>query len=1146
MRSRTGGIALPLAAAAASLFAQEFRGTILGRITDPSAAPVLGASIEVFNVDTGVAFRSSSNEQGNYQIPFLVPGNYAVRVEHAGFKRVERDGVRVATNTQVTLDFTLELGTTAETVTVSASAPLLNTSSADLGQVVERNYLTSITVNLTRNVLNTVRLTPGVTGGGATVTGNNSGSFSIAGGGSTVGRIEFLVDGIPNTTAHNNGGVVFIPSIDAVEEIKVHTTMFDAQYGHSNGGAINITTRGGTNQLHGTSYLYKRWSALDANSWTNNSRGLRKPPTNYYQFGYLVGGPVYLPKIYNGRNRTFFSTTLEKDRDSVELTRRARVPTVLERQGDFSQTINRRGGSFTLFDPNTTTIENNRATRQPFPGNRIPAARIMPIGSAWLKLYPEPNVAIAPQLEALNWIGTGATVLPQTQISVRIDHNVSDRQRIFGRYGMLRLFQTNDELIRGQYSIAPDGTGGLARANPRRFYNIGLDDTFTFSPSFLGSFRYGFVRKVQENLRGGVGYDTSGLSVPQSVLANQAVPGWPTFNIAENLPTLGSNYVEETNDQHSAMATFTKLTGQHSLKWGIDWRVLRWHRNSPGAAASGSFNFDTTFTRSDPFTPTTADTSGTGMASILLGIPSGGSLGYISSLSLQNHYLAGFVQEDWKVNQRLTLNFGMRYELETPYTERYNRMSYGFDENARLPMAVPGLDLRGGIRFAGTDGNSRRGGLTDGNNFGPRFGFAFSLNPKTVLRAGYGMFFSGQAFNTGFLADIGVFNATTPFVGTIDNGATPFATLANPFPVGLRAPVGASAGLQAQIGDAIAFFDEHRVSPYNQQWQVSLQRQLPSRTVVEAAYVGMLSLKQFESFNLNEKPDQYLALGTAENTRVPNPFLGVFPSNTVLGQGATITQNRLWSRFPQFTSATLQGANTGKAIYHALQLKADKRMTNGLSVLWTYTFSKLIDNETASLINPRQYRTVSSLDQRHIMRVAATYEFPWQFTGQGAGRFLRQLAGGWALSGYFIAETGRPFGVTHPNGRPVRLRNPALSGPVSQRLGDRIDPVTRRPVNPYFDVTAFAPLASQYVITPEPDRFDELRAPGVTSLNMSLFKTFPIAERFRLQVRMEAAGVTNTPNFGAPGTNLSSLATFGVITTAGGSRQMQGSVRVFF
>ncbi len=1136
-------IAIALTILLAPAGAQEFRGTILGRITDPSGAPVAGSSIEALNVETGVKIGSKSNESGNYQIPFLVPGNYSVLVEHAGFKRIERSGVRVATNTQVTLDLALELGTASETVNVVASAPLLNTASADLGQVVEKNYLASITVNLTRNVLNTVRLTPGLTGGGATVTGNNAGSFSIAGGGSTVGRIEMMIDGIPDTTAHNAGGVVFIPSIDAVEEIKVHTTMFDAQYGHSNGGAINITTRGGTNQLHGSGYLYKRWTDLNANSWTNNTAGLPKPATDYYQFGYFIGGPILIPKIYNGRNRTFFSATFEKDRDSQELTRRARTPTDAEKAGDFSQTLNRRGGAFALYDPHTTVVTDGKATRQPFAGNRIPASLITPTGGAWMKLYPAPNVSTPPALEALNWIGTGSTIVPQTQISFRVDHQISDKQRIFGRYGMLRLKQTNDELMRGQYSVDPDGTGGLARENPRRFYNVGLDDTYTISPSFLASFRYGFVRKVQLNLRGGVGYDPAPLNLPQAILANQTTSGWPTFNIAERMMTLGSNYQEELNNQHSFQGTFTKLTGKHSLKWGFDWRVLQWNRNTPGDAASGSFTFDTTFTRSDPFSPTSADTSGTGMASILMGLPASGSIGYISSLSLQNHYIAGFAQEDWKVSQRLTLNFGVRYELETPYTERYNRMSYGFDERAKFPVNVPGLDLHGGIRFAGIDGNPRRGGVVDSNNFGPRFGFAYSLTPKTVLRGGYGMFFSGQVFNTSFLPEIGVFNATTPFVGTTDGGATPFSTLANPFPQGTRKPLGAAAGLLAQAGDTLSYFDDHRVSPYNQQWQLSVQRQLPSQIVAEAAYVGMLTLKQLEAFNVNEKPDQYLALGTAENNRIPNPFLGVLPSNSVLGQGATITQNRLWVKYPQFTTLTVQGANTGRASYNALQLKVDKRMTRGLSVIWTYTFSKLMDNETTSITNARKYRTVSSLDQTHIVRIALTYELPWQFNGKG---LLRQVAGGWSLSGYAIAESGLPLGVTHSNGRPVRLRNAAKSGSVEDRLGDKLDPVTRRPLNPYFDVTAFAPLASQYVVSPSAPRFPELRAPGTKSLNMSVFKTFPIRERLRLQVRMEAESLTNSPNFAAPGTNMSSLATFGVISSATGSRQIQGSARVTF
>lgn len=360
--------------------AQEFRGTIRGRVIDPSGAAVPGATVEVINVDTNVRITAQSNELGNYQVPFLLPGNYTVRVQHPGFKTLERHGIRVSVNELVTLDLTLELGETTESITITASAPLLNTANADLGQVVERSMVETVVVSLSRNVMNIRNLAPGVTGGTGTYTSDAQGNFSIAGGGSTRGDNEVVVDGIPSTTV--SGIVGFVPALDAVEEVRVHTTMFDAAYGHSNGGAVTITTRGGTNELHGALYLYKRWKALNANSWTNNRLGLPKPPVNYHQWGYVVSGPVYLPRVYNGRNRTFFSTALERDHDARQLTRQARVPTELERKGDFSQTLNRLGGPFSLYDPLTTVVVGTKATRQPFPGAVIPSSRISPIGAA--------------------------------------------------------------------------------------------------------------------------------------------------------------------------------------------------------------------------------------------------------------------------------------------------------------------------------------------------------------------------------------------------------------------------------------------------------------------------------------------------------------------------------------------------------------------------------------------------------------------------------------------------------------------------------------------------------------------------------------------------------------------------------------------
>jgi hypothetical protein len=1120
--------------------AQEFRGSIRGRITDPSGAAVPGASIEVLNVETNTTVTATSNEVGNYQVPFLLPGNYNLHVRHTGFKTMERQGVRVSLNEQVVLDFSLGLGETTESVTITAAAPLLNTSTAELAQVIPRSLVETMVVSLSRNVINVRQLAPGVTGGTGTYTSDAQGNFSIAGGGGTRGDNEVVVDGIPNTSV--SGIIGFVPSLDAVEEVNIHTTMFDASYGHSNGGALSITTRGGTNDLHGAVYDYKRWRALNANSWTNNRLGLDKPPVDYGQWGYTVTGPVYLPRLYNGRNRTFFSTSLERDHDARELTRQARVPTELERKGDFSQTANRLGGAFGVYDPATTVVTGTQAARQPFPGAAIPASRLSPIGSAVMGRYPLPNQPARPQIGAYNWALSKIYAVDQHQVGARVDHVLSDRQRLFVRLGVLDRIQQADDLIFGATSYPVSGSSDLGRLTRRRL-SLAVDDTLVVSPTLVGSIRLGLLSYSSRNRSGAAGADPKELQIPEVVVRNQAFSGWPNFSPGENLPDLGSGMSFSRDQVTSLVSTWTKLRGEHSVKFGVDYRQGRINSVSPGSASVATFNFSPVFTQSNPFDNRAADTSGSGMASLLLGLSNSGSFGYNTATSIQNHYLALFAQDEWKVTRRLTLNAGVRWELETPFTERYNRAAYRFDENARLPVQVPGMTLQGGVLFAGVDGNPRRLAV-DKNNFGPRLGFAWSATPRTVIRGGYGIFYSAVSMATTFFGGLGVFNAVTPFVGTVDNGATPFTTLANPFPQGLRAPLGSAAGLMAQVGDGISYLGEPRTSPYNQQWQFSIQRELPARTLLEVAYMGMHSLKQPENFNLNEKPDVYLALGAEENRRVTNPFVGLLPATSTLGQGSTFTQNRLWVRYPQFTSATVTAASTGRALYHSLQVKADKRLSNGLNALWTYTFSRLMDNNTTSLINPRSYRAVSPNDQKHVTRLAFFYELPFRFSGPGWERVWRQALGGWSVSGLAQFATGTPLSVSHTFGRPLRVRSPKLSGPVHERLGDQR--VAGRVVNPYFDITAFAPLPNQYTVTPEPPALDELRSPDTRSLNVAIFKAFPIRERLRLELRLESTGFTNTPNFAAPGTNLSNAATFGVISSAGGSRSMQGSVRVAF
>ncbi|MBL8227989.1 MAG: TonB-dependent receptor [Bryobacterales bacterium] len=1121
--------------------AQEFRGTILGRVSDPSGAVVAGASVAVRNVATNATLRATTNEAGNYQVPFLLPGNYAVTVEMAGFKKIEQENVRVSTNEQITLDFTLELGATTESVKVTDSAPLLTTANADLGQVIDNRYVGMVSVSLSRNILNLKNLAPGVTGETGTYTSSAQANFSIAGGGSGQGRNEVIIDGMPNTTA--GGTIGFLPSLDSVEEVKVHNTMFDAAYGHSNGGAISITTRGGTNDVHGAAYWVKRFQSLYANSWNNNRLGLPRPPVEYQQRGYTVGGPVWIPKLYNGRNRTFFSTSLERDHDPRELTRQARVPTDLERQGDFSRTINRLGGAFAIFDPATTVVSGNTATRQPFAGGRIPTSRINPIGAAVMSKLPAPNSGTSTQLAAFNWAASKTYSVDQNQVGARIDHVISDKQRLFGRIGFLDRLQNAEDLFFGATSYPGSGGTDLGSLFRRRI-NLSLDDTYIVSPSLVGSLRIGVLSYTSETNVGAPGADPADLRLPDVIVANQAVRGWSNFDMGENLPAIGASQSFSREMVYSLLSTWTKLSGKHATKFGVDYRLARNSNVSPGGNAVGSFTTSPTFTQSDPFNRVAANTSGSGMASMLLGLADSGSFGYNSPTSIQNHYAGLFIQDDWKITNRLTLNLGLRYEFETPYTERFNRNSYRFDERATLPVRVPGLDLRGGILFAGVDGNPRAVS-PDRNNFGPRVGFAYSPFRRTVIRGGYGMFYTTVSLNTGFFGALNVFNAQTSFVGTLDNGATPFTTVSNPYPSGLQRPIGSSVGLLAQIGDTLAFFDDRRVNPYNQQWQFSVQQELPASILFEVAYMGMHSLKQIESFNLNERPDQFLALGRAENNPVPNPFLNVFPSTSTLGRGATLTQSRFWVRFPQYTTLTLNGAPTGRALYHSMQMKVDKRFSHGLNFLFTYTFSRTMDNNTTSVINPRRYRAVSPFDHKHVARVAFTYQFPFQFAGGGMNRLWRQVAGGWASSGFVTFATGTPLSVSHANGRPLRISNPALSGSIVNRLGDQRD-ASGRVTNPFFNTSAFLPLVDQFQVTPEPPTIDELRAPGTRSLNLALFKNFMIRERMKLEARMEATGATNTPQFGAPGTNMNQSATFGVINSAGGNRAMQATLRFIF
>ena len=1144
MRNLCAGV-ICLTVLSFGIVGQENRGSIIGRIIDPSGAAVAGAQVRVTNDQTGGNVDALSNDEGNYNAPFLLPGTYTVTAEHTGFKRIEHRNIQIGIGTAVAVNLTLEVGASTETVTVKAESPLLETAGSDLGQNVPDNYIRDVGASFYRNAANFVRLAPGVTGQSmGTYTSDNQTAVSISGGGGIQGGNEWIIDGVSDTVPLSTGSVVFVPTVDAVEEMKVSTTMFDASYGHSNGGAITITTKGGTNDLHGTAYLFKRWAALYANTWQNDRNGVSKPPINYHEWGYFLSGPVYIPKLYNGKNKTFFSTWLGDDFDTRDLNETARVPTALERQGDFSQTLARTGGGIvTIYNPFSTMVVNGKATRTAFPNNIIPSNLINPIGQAAINLLPLPNLANPPQIAGNNWFEDASYFVGQKEEAGRIDHYFGDKNRIFGRFGRLTRNQYADALIPGVHQY--NGSGANLDTYLQWRTSLSINDTYTFSPTLVGTFSYGLSRRINNDSYGGYGKDPSILKLPSSIISNQVVKGYPEFNLGENVPTIGSRINLIANNSHSLFATFTKVHSNHTLKFGADYRILQYNTASQGTSAAGSFTFSSTFTQADPYTASTSNTSGTAMASELLGTAASGSFGYTSPLSLQAQYAAGFVQDAWKVSSKLTLNFGMRYELETPYHERYNRVAWGFDPSAAFPIQVPGLNLHGGVQFAGVNGFSRSEGNFDTNNFGPRFGFAYQVAHKTVIRGGYGLFYSPVLDDVSNLGTFPSFSPTTPYVGSTDNGATPFTTLSNPFPNGLQPVAGSSLGLASQAGNSITLLNPNRLSPYNQQWQLSVQHQLPSNIVLEAAYVGTLNVKELESYNLNDLPDVYLQFGTAQNTAIPNPFFGLFPSNSTLGSGATISQKQFWLAYPQFSSVTIDGLNTGVSTYNALQARAEKRMSHGLSLVGTFSFSKLMHNNMTSVVNARHYRSISSLDQPFLFRLAVVYALPVHFAGRGVRRHaLREIAGDWEITNYLTMESGLPLGISQANGRPIVIANPEKDGPIDQRLGDRL--VGGVPQNPYFNTAAFQPLASQFTVSPEVPYISQLRAPGLCALNTSLFKNFALYERLHAELRLEAYNTTNHPYFNAPGTNMSNTATFGAITGASNSRTMQAGLKIIF
>jgi len=1150
-------ILLVLAALSQPLSSQETRGTILGRVTDPSGAVIAGVEVQATNVSTGVTAVARSNEAGNYSMPYLLAGFYTVQAEAAGFKKFVREGIQVRIRENVEVNLQMQLGAASESIEVKADTPLLSTTEVSLGQTVDSRQITELP-SFGGSPMDLVHLAPGMMNNTDLRTrklsqvGANS-SFTVDGSG--VWTNDFTVDGVSDTMKYYTGNayMAFVPPQSAVSEFRVQSASFDASVGHTMGALVNVSTKSGTNQLHGEAHWVMQNSALNCPNIFQNRSGQAVPKYHDNRYGASSGGPVYIPRVYNGKNKTFWFYAYEANPWITPATWIGAVPTVEARRGDLSYLL-KVGPNYQVYDPLTTTpAPNGRYTRQPIPNNIIPASRLDPVAQKILNYWPLPNAAgTADGLN--NWYTVENGHYDSWLHMGRIDHAFSSSHRMYLRGS--RDFYSQNQTHR--FNTPWDGEYGR-----RNITSAALDDVYVISPTFLLNLRYGLTQQNFEDRRTSQGFDLSTLGFsPQTValVTDKKNATFPNTSIGSILPlsTLGYAIGDgiSSSQTHAFSANLTKTRGNHNIQFGGEYRVYRENRNNNPWELSPQLTFSSAYTRG-PFDSSTAPPQGGEMAAFLLGIP-GGQMTRTASFASQELYYGLYIQDNIKVSPKLTLNVGLRYELETPLTERYDRSvtQFAFDapspieaqaiaNYARSTNPIPELPVsqfhvRGGLLFAGANGNPREFWKGSKNDFLPRIGLAWQAFPSTVVRAGYGIFY--DTIGTANRAPIQTgYSQQTPIQASLDNGVTYIATLANPFPNGLLAPPGAAGGLSTYLGQGISAFTAQGKRPYAQRWSFGLQRVLPGQFLTEATYVGNRGTHIGISRDLDFLPAQYLSKSLVRDNNTVNYLTQSFPSpfygtNTIYG--TTVSRSSILRPYPQFSSVTVSDP-LGYTWYHSLQLRAEKRFARGYNFQLAYTWAKTMD--ATSFLNasdPVPYERIAALDRTHRLAISWTWELPVG-RGRGVGGSLPKpvdfFVGGWRLGMVGQRQSGPPLGWgdvwTLFTGDPNKVKLDA-----SQRSVDR-----------WFNIDAgFNRNSAQQLgsnIRYSAPAFSNLRANGQARWDFSAVKAFPVKERVRFEFRAECINAWNHPNLFTPNTSPTS-STFGMITQQDVPRIWQMSLRL--
>ncbi len=1133
------------------LEAQDARGTIVGRVTDTSGANVPAVEVRATNTATGVAASAKTNEAGNYSLPYLTPGFYSVTSENAGFRKFTRDNVQVRVSETVELNIEMVLGDVAETINVHADTPLLATAEASLGQVVDERRILELPL-FSGNAMEFALLAPGTVNGTdmrlrKAAFNNAPSQFSTDGSG--LFNNEFTIDGVTNTFSDSvNVRVAFSPPQASIGEFKVETTAYDASLGHTTGSVVNVSTKGGTNELHGSAWWWLRHSALDTPDIFQNRSGQKLAIYQDNRYGASAGGPVFVPKLYNGKNKTFWFFTYEANKFGSPAPITSTVPRAAWRNGDFSDLL-RLGANYQLYDPATIQpAAGGRFSRQLFPGNIVPPNRIDPIAKKILDLYPLPNQSGTADGRN-NYFTSGKAIEDYWTTIGRFDHAFSEKDRLFVRFH--RDFWQEDK----NRNFLNDVNGLILNRINR---GIALDEVHIFSATLVLNFRYGLAQQEFPEHRVSQGFDLASLGFAPSFvnLFPKGKTAVPNIGVG-SLTTLSGS---ESGDgvaaslSHTFTGNFTWIRGNHNVRFGPEFRLYRVFSDRHSADDSPVLSFNSLWGRG-PSDNSPAPPVGAELVSLLLGIP-GGNATRSGSFAQQDKYLAFYVQDDWKVTRKLTLNVGLRLEHESPVTERFNRSATWFLADQANPIAsraianyarspIPELApanfrVNGGLAFAGVNGNPRA--FWDGPALSllPRFGLAYQLTPKTVLRSGYGIFFGSLgSFKTS--SNLAGFTQSTPIEATNDNGLTFRNTLSNPLPSGLLAPLGPAGGLETNLGQAITFFPASRRLPYAQRWSFGVQQQLPGSFMVEASYVGNRGTRLPVNRNINFIPGRYLSTSPARDqatidylgAQFPNPFFGLNPQYT----STTASRSSLLLPYPEFGNVTFPDP-VGYSWYHSLQSRMEKRFSRGFTLQLGYTWSRAM--EATSFLNPSDpapYKSLADTDRSHRMTGSGIWELPFgrgRRYGAGMPRAFEFLAGGWQTSGAWQRQSGAPinWGNIILNGDSTKLALPS-----SRRNADRWFNTD------VFDRRSGAPLASN--IRTFPLRFSNVRLDSQRRWDFSLNKTFQITERFKTRFRADTFNALNEPVLRGPDTNPIS-STFGQITAQEPSRSFQFSLNLQF